>query len=374
MNLRMRQAIVATLLCLIAATAAFAADIVVGQIVDYESLDHDMSRDFVAGAKVYFDHVNSQGGVNGRRIVHLVRDGEGDPRKSVALARELIEKDRADVLFGFVGEGLVSATLKSAEFKGSRLALLAPVSGAATAGPADRLFYTRATYAAEARKAVEQFRRQGLERFALLYVDTDYGRAVRQAIHDELRAGRLALSLERPLRPDGQGAAAEARALGQLRPQVVIVVADALALAEVIKTYRPLDPGSLVVGLSMVNHETLLQIAGPVLARGTLLTQVVPDPLKTNSTVLREHIELMKRYRDEPPSHLTLEGFIAAKVLVQAIRGAGRDLSPAGITTALRAMPRVDLDESYVTWLAAYKRDANFVDVTFLRGDGTLLH
>jgi ABC-type branched-subunit amino acid transport system substrate-binding protein len=373
MSLRMRQAIVASLLCLLAATTA-AADIVVGQVVDYASLDHDMSRDFVAGAKVYFDHVNTQGGINGRRIVHLVRDSDGDPRKSLALARELIAKDRADVLFGFVGEDLVSATLKSAEFKASRIALLAPVSGAATAGPADRVFYTRASYAVEARKAVEQFRAHGLERFALLYVDTDYGRAVRQAIHDELRASRLALSMERPLRPDGQGAAAEAKALGQLKPQVVIVVADALALAEVIKTYRPLDPGSLVVGLSMVNHETLLQISGPALAHGTLLTQVVPDPRKTNSTVLREHIELMKRYRDEPPSHLTLEGFIAAKVLVQAIRSAGRDLSAAGIAAALRGMPRVDLDENYVAWLAADKRDANFVDVTFLRGNGTLLH
>lgn len=367
------RALAALFFALSGMSTVAAGDIVVGQVVDYAGLDHDMSRDFVAGARTYFDHVNSRGGVNGHRIVHLVRDGGGDAAKSLVLARELIEKEGADVLFGFVDEAALAPTVQSAAFKSSHIALVAPLSGAAFGTEQDNVFYTRASYVAEARKIVSQFRLQGLERYGVLYLDTEYGRAVSRAVRDELRAAKLTPVLERRLPSDAQ-VDQEARAMATAHPQVVIVVADTLAMAQFVKTYRPLEPGSLTVGLSMVNHETLLQLDGPQLARGTLLTQVVPNPLRSTSPLLREHIELMKRYRDEPPSHLTLEGFLAAKVLVQALKAAGKEPTRASITAALRSMARVELDDTYVTYLLPTRRDANFVDITFLRGDGTLLH
>lgn len=71
----------ATVLSLVVAMPATAQDIVVGQVIDQTGLAREISRDYFAGAKVYFDDVNSKGGINGRKILQLVRNDEGDPKE-----------------------------------------------------------------------------------------------------------------------------------------------------------------------------------------------------------------------------------------------------------------------------------------------------
>ena len=68
-----RAAVFAMLLTLFA-PQAFAREIVVGQLVDYAGKYGEASRDYVAGAKTYFDWINAKGGVNGHRVRHVVLD------------------------------------------------------------------------------------------------------------------------------------------------------------------------------------------------------------------------------------------------------------------------------------------------------------
>jgi len=116
-----------------------------------------------------------------------------------------------------------------------------------------------------------------------------------------------------------------------------------------------------------------LQLVGPTLAYGTLITQVVPNPLLANLPVLREHSSLWRRFRDEPLSHLTLEGFLAAKTLVQALRGLKSDTSRSAITNLLRTHKDYDLGGISLHFADGSNRGSSFVDLTLLRKDGTLL-
>ena len=85
-----------------------------------------------------------------------------------------------------------------------------------------------------------------------------------------------------------------------------------------------------------------------------------------------EHLRLMKKYRDEPPSHLTLEGFLAAKTLVIALRKARKGASRAEIASAMRSLDRADLGGVNVGF-GTRSRGYSFVDIAFLRRNGTLL-
>ncbi len=152
-----------------------------------------------------------------------------------------------------------------------------------------------------------------------------------------------------------------------------MIIGDTIAVGNFISAYRPLDRGAFVVALSTVNHEALMQRVGPALAQGTLITQVVPNPLLGNLTVVREHDALLRRFRDEPPSHLTLEGFIAAKALVQALRGLNRDVSRGAITAVLQQHRDYDLDGISMHFADGSNRGSSFVDLTLLRKNGTLL-
>ena len=53
--------------------------------------------------KAYFDYVNDNGGVNGRKINFLIRDDAYDSTKTVPLAQQLVEQDKVFAVFGSLG-------------------------------------------------------------------------------------------------------------------------------------------------------------------------------------------------------------------------------------------------------------------------------
>jgi branched-chain amino acid transport system substrate-binding protein len=56
-----------------------------------------------AGAKAYFDYVNTKGGVNGRKISYRFYDDAYNPFQTVQLTRRLVEQDKVFAVFNSVG-------------------------------------------------------------------------------------------------------------------------------------------------------------------------------------------------------------------------------------------------------------------------------
>ena len=52
------------------------------------------------GAQVALDEINKAGGVSGRRLVGIFRDSEGNKDKASAVFRDLVEKDKVNVVIG----------------------------------------------------------------------------------------------------------------------------------------------------------------------------------------------------------------------------------------------------------------------------------
>jgi branched-chain amino acid transport system substrate-binding protein len=56
-----------------------------------------------AASKAYFDYVNSQGGVNGRKISYKIVDDGYNPAQTVPLTKGLVEQDKVFAMFGGLG-------------------------------------------------------------------------------------------------------------------------------------------------------------------------------------------------------------------------------------------------------------------------------
>jgi ABC-type branched-subunit amino acid transport system substrate-binding protein len=56
-----------------------------------------------AATKAYFDHVNAQGGIHGRKITYTVEDDGNDPAKTPEAVRKLVEQDRVFAIVGGSG-------------------------------------------------------------------------------------------------------------------------------------------------------------------------------------------------------------------------------------------------------------------------------
>jgi branched-chain amino acid transport system substrate-binding protein len=362
---------------LFAAAAAFAAssatDIVIGQVADQSGLNLEASRDYIAGAKIYFDFVNSQGGVNGHRLVLRTKDDGGVPERTVALTRDLLDIDHAQVLFGYIGDATVSALAASHILKEAGVALVGALAGEDIGDADEPLYFIRASYRDEVDRVVTYFAKLGIKRFAMIRLSTPFAMGAQRAFRTSLRASSMQLVVDDIMAADGNDAIRVAKKVYDGHPQVVVVIGDTIAVGNFVRAYRPLDQGGSVVALSTVNHDALLQLVGPNLAYGTLITQVVPNPLLANLPALREHSSLLRRFRDEPPSHLTLEGFLAAKTLVQALRRLKSDVSRSAITSLLHTHRDYDLGGISLHFADGSDRGSSFVDLTLLRKDGTLL-
>jgi branched-chain amino acid transport system substrate-binding protein len=308
------------------AAAAQARELVVGQVVDYSGKFGEATRDYVAGAKVYFDLVNSRGGVNGMRIRHAVLDGGTDAAAVRQRTRTLLDESHVDVLFGYVGDEAVGAAAAERELANAGVAMVGPLAGRpAPAAASQSIFFTRPGYEAEVHQIVGHFHALQVTRFAIV------------------------------------------------RTTSAADLADTVPAAEFVKRFRPRDPGALIVALSTVNHRAMFEILGPKLAHGLMITQVVPNPALAESALQKEHLDAIHRFRDEPPSHLTLEGFIAANVLVEAMQRAGAAPTRESILTSLQRMGRLDLKGMVVDLTPQGRLASSHVVLTMIRRNGELL-
>jgi len=82
---------------LLLATAA-RADIAFGHIVPLTGANAATGQAIAAGARAYIDEVNAAGGVAGQKIVHVVRDSQGQAGQTEAQAAMLIRQDHVFAL------------------------------------------------------------------------------------------------------------------------------------------------------------------------------------------------------------------------------------------------------------------------------------
>ncbi len=66
---------------------------------------------FVAAIEAYFEMVNSEGGIDGRKITFLHEDDEFDPQKGRAYLQQMVEDEKVFAIVGHFGTPVVSATL-----------------------------------------------------------------------------------------------------------------------------------------------------------------------------------------------------------------------------------------------------------------------
>lgn len=115
-------------LALILCTFQLQAQILIGQTAGYTGAAASGVKETSDGAKLFFNAINAQGGVNGQKIELLSLDDKFDPKLAYENARVLIEEKKVLALFLTRGTPHTEAILPLLE-KHS-IALVAPSTGA----------------------------------------------------------------------------------------------------------------------------------------------------------------------------------------------------------------------------------------------------
>jgi branched-chain amino acid transport system substrate-binding protein len=296
-----------------------------------------LGQGILTGAQAYFQRVNAAGGVHGRRLSLVVRDDGYEPERTARLTEELIESRGVFALFGYVGTPTSRAAMPAALAAG--VPYLFPYSGARVLRePLHRtVFNVRASYYAETELLAAQITEVlQLRRVALLMQDDSFGETVKGSLASALgKRGRQVEGEARILRNSLEVTGA-VRQLQQVDPEAIFFIGTYKQLAAVIREARAQGMKSQFFSVSFVGTESLIAEAGAD-AEGVYISQVVPPPDDTSLPLVRDYQADIQG----PPGYASLEGYIGAAVLVEALRRAGPQPTRAQLVDAMESL---DLD------------------------------
>ena len=297
----------------------------------------------VIGAKAYFSVVNAEGGVNGRKLELETKD-DGYEANNAAACWESLEK--ADILAAafFVGTPTALKYIPLAD--ASHTPLIGLFTGAeALIDPVHRtIFNVRASYFDETREQVDGLWDQlGVRKIAVLYQNDGFGTAVLEGVNRALARHH---SAPVALGTFEHNTLAVEQGIKQVRsadPEAVILAGPYAPVNAILKQAHAAGWHPRFLTVSFVGTEGLLRI-GAGDAEGMVITQVVPPYDRTDLPTVKRYREALVKYMgNTEPSFVSLEGFVDAMVLVDGLRGAGRDLTREKLLSALVGMDRKDL-------------------------------
>ncbi|MEO7243652.1 MAG: ABC transporter substrate-binding protein [Rubrivivax sp.] len=321
------------------------------------------------GARIVFDAVNADGGVNGLTIELTALDDGYEPDRCKANTDRFI-RNEVFALFGYVGTPTSLAALPL--INDARIPFIGPFTGAeALRDPFSRpVFHVRASYFDETALIVKQLTSLGLKKIAVFRQNDSYGQAGLDGVVRALKAQNLAPVAVGLVERNTVEVAAAVQAIVPAQPDAVVQISAYKSCAAFIRAARKAGYGGTFYNVSFVGTQALADELGRE-ALGVVISQVMPFPFGTALPIVREFLAAVARAGgDAHANYSSMEGYLAARVLVEGLRRAGRNPGRDTLVTALESIQRWDLGGFMVDFGPRDHAGSHFVELSMLTGDG----
>ncbi len=319
------------------------SEVLIGSCSALEGPSHFLGVETVTGAKAYFNLINDEGGVNGRKLKLISADDSYDAAKTQACFDHLMS-EKVFALGFFVGTPTAVKYVPMAE--SAKIPLVGLFTGAQTLYVPLRhwIVNVRASYFDETREQVDGlWKALNYKRIGVIYPEDAFGTAVLEGVKGALKEhGAEPAAVGSYQRQTAQvgGAIDTVRAAN---PEAVVVVGPANTVAPILKQAHAKGWTPLFLTVSFVGTDELIAEAGAD-ADGMVITQVVPPYYMTEQkSVALYRRALSKYFPSEQPNFVSLEGFVDAMVMVEGLKRAGKDLTREGLIHAIESIHGHDL-------------------------------
>ena len=345
--------------------------ILIGQSAALSGPAEQLGKEMQAGAMAYFDAVNQSGGINGRKIKLLSLDDGYEPEKAAANTKKLITEDKILALFGYVGTPTSNAALPI--FTQAKVPFIGAFTGAQSLRePFNRyVFNVRASYFDETEAIVQHLVQSGAKRIAVFYQNDAYGKAGLAGVERAMKKRNLAITSLATVERNTVDVANAVQSMSKDNPTAIIMISAYKSCAAFIKAMQAANAFPQFWNVSFVGAKALAKELGED-GRGVQISQVVPFPSSDVTPLVREY---QKRIGGaDKYSFTSLEGYIAAKVLVEGLRRAGKNPTRESLVDGLASMGKVDLGGFTVNYSPTNHNGSSFIDLTIISGGGKFRH
>jgi len=327
--------------------------LVFGMSADFSGSNRELGREMQVGIQACFSEVNAAGGISGRPLTLVALDDRYEPEPARNNILELINDRGVFAIIGSVGTPTALAAMPVA--LSNKVLFFAPFTGAGflRKDPPDRyVFNYRASYAEEAAAIVSYFVEvKGLDpaSIAVFSQNDSFGDAGFDGVVRTLR--KFSVKEENILHVryqrndfDVTGPIADVLAAPE-RARAVVTVGTYKQTQLFIAGVRARNEDTLFSCVSFVGARALAAEFSEEevrFAKGVIITQVVPFFNSTATGVLRYRAALAAHFPNERPGFVSLEGYISARILVEALRQVPR-LETEALIDTLEQIKDLDL-------------------------------
>ena len=343
--------------------------ILLGQSAPFTGPAAQLGIQFYEGAKLYLDQYNAQPGHRDVQIKFL--DDGYEPDRCAANTRKLIDEE-AFALFGYIGTPTSLAALPLAV--NAKVPFIAPFTGAmALREPFHKnVFHLRASYNDETALIVKQLTHLGLKKIAVFYQNDAYGKAGLDGVTLALAQLDLKPTALATVERNSADVAAAVKTIAAAKPDAVVQVSAYKSCAAFIREARKAGYGGTFFNVSFVGTQALSDELGKDGA-GVVVTQVVPSPYNAANGITREFNDAQRKSGGATKANFSsLEGYIAAKVLVEGLRRAPGKLTREGLITGLESIDRQQFGGFEVSFSPRNHVASKFVELSMITGDGRI--
>lgn len=303
----------------------------------------------VPGAmRAYFDYINANGGVNGRKISLVIRDDKYLPTLAATQTTNLILKDKVFALVGALGTATHSKAYTAAALAKNNvpdLFINTGFSGFTNKAKYPTTFMVLPTYAMEAKVMAKVIKDNfpGQATF-MIAQDDEFGS---DGVAGFTTAGHK-FSSTPTLYPQGTMTAARAEgaltALAAAAPgkPVLVLFGTTDVTATILKAAEKLEltkKFTFLAGSVGADANTLLALGvKPTTIDGVVSASFLPDAKDLTDPYVKQFIDINTKYNKGVTfDNYVLGGMNSAMLTVQALRAAGKNLTRAGLMSAIEA-------------------------------------
>lgn len=326
------------------------------------------SAEYLAGAEAHIQEVNAANGIRGKKIELIQADNPHLDKAQEALTHLFAANPNAVAMFMPMQ---ITSTLEL--INSQKIPVIAPPNGGFEEHDPDlapNSFHFKGSWEVQFAKVAEHISTININRVAFVY----------DSIIGSRESSSLALITQMFLRhkinikpvylkDDPHDLDAAISELVSFKPQAVVLGLLGDDMIKFLSAYKLRHEKWPLYSTSQGNQKSIreaVKLSGATIG----ITQELPPFWDRSFPIVRAYQEAMKKQSKLEFSYHSLEGYIAARVLTEALRKATPNITRTSMIIALESLSRVDLGGFIVSFSPTRHTSASYIDLTLLKPDG----
>ncbi len=288
------------------------------------------------GALAYVQHINENGGVNGRKLRWLFENDSYNPQQAVAVTKKLVERDGIFAIVSPLGTATGLAVLPYVAQK--KIPMLGPVAGSPRLlEPKEREVFGVLPSGIRRGQAVAKHAVEGMagKKIAVFFQNDDFGKDLRDGVKEQLKAAGQSIVGEALYEPNDIDMSSQVAKLRAADPDVVVLAGIPKPVSLFVNEAAKQGWQPKYVGSSPISDPLMAELA----AKNADDINIVFDVALPNMPESAKANEILAKYTSQTrPGYFVYNGMIGMMLFVEALKRSGPEPTRAAIIAELEKL------------------------------------